>query len=329
VSTAPPSPDAQAIVLLCSTLGLPRETTPRPLSATEWDSLVASIHESELRTPSALHGLEAGDIAGSLRVSPETARRLEGLLARGSQVAIELDRLSTRGIWILTRADEGYPPLFRSRLKATAPPVLFGAGNPAALVDRSVAVVGSRDADEASTAFATAVGRTCARSGLAVVSGAARGIDSAAMLAAADAGGTAIGVVAEALERAVRRQDLRTHIGAGELSLIAAQHPGAGFSVGGAMGRNRLIYCLAEAAVVVASRESGGTRAGALENLKAGWVPLFVRDDSDAPAGNRELLAAGGLAITRDELTGDSLVGRLRDTPPVHYQPTLEEAAAD
>jgi predicted Rossmann fold nucleotide-binding protein DprA/Smf involved in DNA uptake len=27
----------------------------------------------------------------------------------------ELDRLSTRGIWIITRADEAYPPLFRSR----------------------------------------------------------------------------------------------------------------------------------------------------------------------------------------------------------------------
>jgi hypothetical protein len=58
-------------------------------------------------------------------------------------------------------------------------------------------------------------------------------------------------------------------------------------------------------------------------------VPLFVRDDADAPAGNRELLDAGGLAITRDDLTGDSLTERLRDAPAVHFQPTLEEAAAD
>jgi predicted Rossmann fold nucleotide-binding protein DprA/Smf involved in DNA uptake len=329
VSTVALSPDGEAIVLLCSTLGLPRQATPRPLAPKEWDSLAASIHESELRTPGALFRLEAGDIAGSLGVSNETARRLEQLLARSGQLAMELDRLRTRGIWIVTRADESYPPLLRTRLKATAPPVLFGAGNPAALANRSVAVVGSRDADESSTAFATAVGRSCARNGFAVVSGAARGVDTAAMLAAADAGGIAIGVVAEALERALRRQDLRANIADGELTLIAVQHPGAGFSVGGAMGRNRLIYCLAEAAVVVASRQSGGTRAGALENLKAGWVPLFVRDDPNAPPGNRELLDAGGLAITRDDLTGDSLGERLRDTPAVHYQPTLEEAAAD
>lgn len=329
MSTVALSSDAKAIVLLCSTLALSRESAPRPLAPKEWDSLAAKLHDSELRTPSALFRLEAGDIAGSLGVGPETARRLEALLARGGQLAIELDRLSTRGIWILTRANEEYPPLLRSRLKATAPPVLFGVGNPSALTDRSVAVVGSRDADEASTAFATVLGRTCARNGLAVVSGAARGIDSAAMLAAAEGGGIAIGVVAEALERAVRRQDLRAHIADGDLTLIATQHPGAGFSVGGAMGRNRLIYCLAEAAVVVAAGQSGGTHAGALENLKAGWVPLFVRDDSDAPPGNRELLDAGGLPITRDELTDESLVERLRDAPMVHYQPTLEEAAAD
>lgn len=323
------STDGQAIVLLCSTLALPRETAQKPLPPTEWSSLAAAIHTSELRTPSALMGLDASEIAEGIAVSPETGRRLAELLSRGGQLAIELDRLSARGIWALTRADDGYPPLFRGRLKATAPPVLFGAGRPETLVERSVAVVGSRDADEPSVDFATALGRSCARWGLAVVSGAARGIDSAAMISAADAGGRAIGVVAEALEKATRRQDLRAHLAEGELTLIAAQHPSAGFSVGGAMGRNRLIYCLAEASVVVASGDTGGTRAGALENLKAGWVPLFVRNDSDAPGGNRELLDAGGLPISRADVSEENLLDRLRNTLAADYQPTLEEAAAD
>ena len=308
-------------------LALPREASTRPLTPKEWSSLAVSIHASELGTPSALFGLEAPEIADSIGVSPEAGVRVAELLSRGGQFAIELERLSARGIWIITRADEGYPQLFRSRLKATAPPVIFGAGNPSALVDRSVAVVGSRDADEASIGFATALGRSCARNGLAVVSGGARGIDSAAMLATVDGGGKAIGVVAEALERAVRRPDFRPYLTDGELTLIAVKHPAAGFSVGDAMGRNRLIYALAEAGVVVASGESGGTRAGALENLKAGWVPLFVRDDSDAPDGNRELLDAGGLPITREELNGDSLLERLSERPAVDHQPTLDEAA--
>jgi predicted Rossmann fold nucleotide-binding protein DprA/Smf involved in DNA uptake len=327
VSTVAISGDSQAIVLLCSTLALPREASVKPLAAKEWSSFAAILHESELRTPSGLLGLDGGEIADATGTSQEAGRRVAELLSRGGQLALELERLSGRGIWLLTRADDDYPPLLRSRLKNTAPPVLFGAGRRSLLIERALAVVGSRNADEPSLAFATELGRNCARSGFALVSGGARGIDTAAMLSAADAGGMAIGVVAEALERATRRQDLRSHLGEGELALITPQHPAAGFTVGSAMGRNRLIYCLAEAAVVVASGDSGGTRAGALENLKAGWVPLLVRADPDAPNGNRELIRGGGIPLTRGQLEGD-LFTRLPTQPGSHYQPTLDEARA-
>jgi predicted Rossmann fold nucleotide-binding protein DprA/Smf involved in DNA uptake len=54
------------------------------------------------------------------------------------------------------------------------------------------------------------------------------------------------------------------------------------------MERNKLIYALADWAIVVASAAGqGGTWTGALENLKAGWAPLFVRNGSDVPDGNR------------------------------------------
>lgn len=330
MSTVAITADSQAIVLLCSTLALPRGATVKPLTPKEWSSFAAAIHESELRTPSALLGLDAAEIARATGMSPKTGGRVAELLSRGSQLAFELERLSSRGIWVLTRADDGYPPLLRSRLKATAPPVLFGAGRQSLLGERGVAVVGSRNADESSLAFATELGRRCARDGLAVVSGGARGIDTTAMLSALDAGGMAIGVVAEALERATRRQDLRSHLGDGELALITPQHPAAGFTVGGAMGRNRLIYCLAEAAVVVAaSGQNGGTRAGALENIKAGWVPLLVRADADAPSGNRELIRGGGLPLARDQLQDELLFDRLPERPGSHYQPTLDEAGAE
>lgn len=329
MSTVAISADSQAIVLLCSTLALPRGATVKPLTPKEWSSFATTIHESELGTPSALLGLHAAEIAQATGMSPEAGRRVEELLSRGAQLALELERMSGRGIWVLTRADDSYPALLRSRLKATAPPLLFGAGRQSLLLERGVAVVGSRNADKSSLAFAAELGRRSARGGFALVSGAARGIDTAAMLSATEAGGMAIGVVAESLERAARRQDLRSHLGEGELVLITPQHPAAGFTVGGAMGRNRLIYCLADAAVVVASGESGGTRAGALENLKASWVPLLVRADADAPFGNRELIRDGGLPITRDDLHDESLFDRLPEQPASHYQPTLDETGAE
>ena len=54
--------------------------------------------------------------------------------------------------------------------------------------------------------------------------------------------------------------------------------PTTGFSVGTAMGRNKLIYGLAEFAVVVSNdHQTGGTWAGAVEALKGGWCPVLAR----------------------------------------------------
>ena len=69
------------------------------------------------------------------------------------------------------------------------------------------------------------------------------------------------------------------------------------------MGRNKLIYGLAEFAVVVSSdHQTGGTWAGALEALKANLCPVLVRDGDGVPRGNKELLKLGATALPASEL---------------------------
>ena len=78
--------------------------------------------------------------------------------------------------------------------------------------------------------------------------------------------------------------------------LVTSYSPNAGFSVGAAMGRNRLIYTLADYAIVVASdAETGGTWAGATEALKNNWIPVFVLEHERMPEGNKLLLQKGAL----------------------------------
>ena len=61
------------------------------------------------------------------------------------------------------------------------------------------------------------------------------------------------------------------------LCLATPYSPSAPLSVSAAMGRNCLIYCLADYAIVVASdAETGDTWAGATEALKNSWLPVFV-----------------------------------------------------
>ena len=297
--------DGQAVLLLCSAFGLADDDAAEaaPYTLSEWNQLVRAIQESPLERPAALLGRSPAELADALKVLPTEGERIVRLLDRGGRVISELENLYARGIWAVTRADAAYPAKLRQTLKHQSPSVLFGAGELRRLNRAGVAVVGSRQIDEAGQAFARRVGEKCAEAGVPVVSGGARGSDSLAMLAAIEAGGVVYGALADSLERAVRQPELRQFLLDDRLVLLTPYLPTAGFSVGAAMGRNKLIYGLADFAVVVSSDfQTGGTWAGAVEALKAAWCPVFVREASEVPKGNRELIAKGAAPLTEDDL---------------------------
>ena len=300
------SDDGQAILLLCSSLALPptaKATDLSPLKLSEWNQLARKISESSLKTPAALQGHSADDLAKALSLPTDEAERIVRLLEFTSQLSIELQNLIERGLWAVTRVDENYPPHLRDTLKHQAPTVFFGAGNIRLLQRPGVAVIGSRNIDEAGAAFAREVGAKAVAAKLPVVSGGARGTDRIAMQAALEADGLAFGALADSLERTARQADVREFVSDGKLVLLTPYAPDAGFSVGGAMGRNKLIYGLAEFAVVVSSdHQTGGTWAGAVEALKANWCPVLVRGGDNVPHGNKELLKLGATELPADQL---------------------------
>jgi DNA processing protein len=300
------SDDGHVLLALCSAFGLTEEAVTSgavPFKLSEWNQLARQIQDSPLKTPAGLQGLAADQLAKELAVSSEDAERIARLLDRSSRLALELEGLFSRGMWALTRMDEQYPAKLRDTLKHQAPTVLFGAGEIHLARRAGVGVVGSRNIDEAAAAFAKEVGRKTVAAGLPVISGGARGTDRIAMDGAMEAEGTAVGVLADSLEATIRKSDVRELLLEGRLMLLTPYAPTAGFSVGAAMGRNKLIYGLAEFAVVVSSDfQTGGTWAGAAEALKAGWCPVFVRESGETPKGNRELLKLGAASLPESEL---------------------------
>jgi DNA processing protein len=311
---------------LCSAFALPEGAAAdgiAPFTLSEWNKLARQIHDSTLRQPAALQGRTAADLARELAIPPDDAERIVRLLDRSGRLALELEALFSRGLWAVTRADEQYPAKLRDTLKHQAPTVLFGAGSLQLLQRGGIAVIGSRNIDEAGTAFAQEVGRRTAAARLPVVSGGARGTDRLAMGAALDAGGVAFGVLADSLDRTVRQPDLRLLQLDGQLVLLTPYAPTAGFSVGAAMGRNKVIYGLADFAVVVSSDfQTGGTWAGAVEALKAGWCPVFVRDGAEVPKGNRELIKQGAAALPESEFAS---INDLPDWMRTHAKAKTEE----
>jgi predicted Rossmann fold nucleotide-binding protein DprA/Smf involved in DNA uptake len=307
------SEDGQVIALACSNLALQGDRSIKPLTAREWHGLSKRLINSEWARPSELMRHTSAEFHRELDLEIGIAERLARLLARGGQLAFELERLAGKGIWVMTRADEAYPQRLKRLLGASAPPVLYGSGPQDALRTRALAIVGSRDANDDALSFARGLAHECARSHVAVISGGARGVDLEAMGAAIEAGGVAVGVTVEPLERLVKRPMLRMPLAEGTLTLVTPFHPAARWQAGNAMRRNRIVYAMSGAAVVAATAAgSGGTWTGAIENLRHGWVPLYVRDGADD--GGDALARAGAILLPGPPIRGID-VNRLFQAP--------------
>jgi predicted Rossmann fold nucleotide-binding protein DprA/Smf involved in DNA uptake len=233
--------------------------------------------------------------------------RVEALLDRGGALGLALESWLSKGLWVIGRGDPDYPRLLKQKLRRGAPPLLFGAGARSGLDTGGVAIVGSRAADSGALHFTRRLAQRCAKAGLPVISGGAKGVDREAMTAALDAGGRAIGVLPGDLERVALEKSFRKALEDERLTLLSPYDPGARFTVWSAMDRNKDVYALSAFSVVVSSDfDKGGTWAGALENLQARWVPLFVRADPGTLEGNPRLVERGGIPLRTEDVEAAS-----------------------
>jgi len=291
------STDSLAILLLCSHLSKDAGSEFTPLNLREWNRL-AQVIQSASYAPRDLLDLSRADLIKRLAVSQDEADRYASLMDRRDNLVVELERFESKGIRPITCADPFYPQRYRQRLIESAPAVLFSAGNIDLLGQPGIAVVGSRNLDEIGMECAAFVGNACAWSGLVLYSGGARGVDTIAMDAALENRGAVVGILANSLKKAVRVPPIRAALDRGDLCLLTAHAPGAGFSIAAAMGRNKLIYSLADYAIVVASEANkGGTWSGASETIRRAWVPVFVLEHENMPDGNPKLIEKGGIPI--------------------------------
>jgi len=290
------SPNTQAILMLTAPLIAGRNpVTPDILSPSEYKRLARHLREIQ-KQPADLVSTDAAEVIRAC-ISVIEEGRLHRLLARGFLLSQAYERWQTRAIWVVSRADSEYPARLKERLRENAPAVLYGCGDRHLLEYGGLAVVGSRHVDDALVDYTLLIGQTAARAGRMLVSGGAKGIDQAAMRGALEAGGRACGVLADSLERTAMNRENRNLLLDGQLVLISPYDPGAGFNVGNAMQRNKLVYALSDAALVVSSDlDKGGTWAGAVEQLdKLHLVPVYVRSAREGSPGLDALQKKGAL----------------------------------
>ncbi len=284
--------DTKAIILLCGILGNDRSV--KPLAQREYSSVVKWLISRNLRPASLLDREHTESVAVESGLDVE---RLRLLLDRGIQLGFAVEDWHRSGIWVISRSDQDYPVRYKRHLKDKAPPLLFGVGDHSLLRGGGVAVVGSRNIDPDGEEFSREIGELCAVNNMPVVSGCARGVDQIAMKAALDAKGIVVGVLADNLLQKSTERYARNAISDKRLLLISPYHPVARFTVGTAMGRNKLIYAMADYGLVVSAEyKKGGTWAGAEEELKRSEsLPIFVRVSDVTLVGNKKLLDLGAI----------------------------------
>jgi DNA processing protein len=169
----------------------------------------------------------------------------------------ELDRLSEQGIAFYTWQDEDYPSLLRQI--DHPPPVLYVRGELLPQDEWAVAVVGTRKATTYGKQVTEMLGGDLARNQVTVVSGLARGIDSAGHRAALEAGGRTIGVLACGLDRVYPAQNRElAHRIIANGALVSDYALGTPADARNFPPRNRIISGLSLGVLVVeAARRSG------------------------------------------------------------------------
>jgi predicted Rossmann fold nucleotide-binding protein DprA/Smf involved in DNA uptake len=289
--------DTQAVLLLCGELGQRGNNGPKPLNLRQYNTLAAWLKTAGLR-PGDLLSTDVRRSLGSLQTAEANLEQIVLLLERGAALALVVERWERSGLWVMSRSDEVYPTRLKKYLGQSSPPLLYGVGSKDLLNRGGLAVVGSRDRSEEDGEFARRVGEYCVSEGIPIISGAAKGIDREAMSGALETGGWALGVLAEGLAKTATSGHYRSGLVSDRLTLVSPYDPDSRWFAYAAMDRNKLLYGLSDAALVVASSaDSGGTWAGASEALQLGRVRVFVKSTGTLAPGNSKLLQMGGLAF--------------------------------
>ncbi|ELY39857.1 DNA-processing protein DprA [Natronorubrum tibetense] len=213
-------------------------------------------------------------------VDEETHTQLQNLPETIDNYRERFDRYRNDGIKIIGIDDDRYPASLR---RNHAPLVLYAKGNVDLLNGPAVSVSGSRETNEAGQHWTREIACELAAEGYTIVSGGARGADTAAHEGALDATGETIVVLGTGVDIPYPEENKALFsdiVDTGGL-LLSHQRPNAGPTRHSFLNRNPTISALSPGIIVVATDGTGGTMAQydiAVEQNRRIFVPKADRD---------------------------------------------------
>lgn len=247
-----------------------------------------NLSESDRTREYGLNEKEAADILNAKKELPNHAFLAENL--------------SNQGFELIPVISNEYSDTLKGNYKPGYCPVLFYIkGNKNILKDKSVAIVGSREANEISIKFTDIIAKKASNEFKPVVSGFAKGVDKHALDSAIKYKGKSIIVLPQGvLTFGSGYKEYYKPIVSGNVLVLSTFHPKSPWRAELAMARNSLIYGLADEIYVAESGETGGTWSGVIDGLRRGRK-IFVRQpEAGEKNANELLIQKGAIAVDKD-----------------------------
>jgi DNA processing protein len=242
-----------------------------------------------------------GAAGAALDAIPELRRRggmhRAGRLCSERDAEREMQAAEKAGVAIAALPEAAYPPMLR-HIDAP-PPLVHMKGSPEFAARPVVAIVGSRSASAAGRQFANTLARDLGENGIAIASGLARGIDTAAHHGALRTG--TIAVLAGGVDVVYPPENAELHAEIAEGGLILSESP-LGFLPRGQdfPRRNRLISGISLGVVIVEAAQRSGSlitaRMALEQNREVFAVPGHPLDPR--AIGTNELIKSGACLVT-------------------------------
>jgi DNA processing protein len=209
------------------------------------------------------------------------------------------ESLLNQGYEIIPITSPEYSKILKENLKVQySPAVLYVKGNKQIMSEKSVAIVGSRNASDISLQFTDNIAKLASQEYKVIVSGFAKGVDKQALDSAIKYKGQSIIVLPQGIM--TFGSGFKTYyrqIVDGDVLVLSTFHPKAPWKAELAMARNPIIYGLASEIFVAESSEKGGTWSGVTDGLRKKRT-IYVRFPEKAEHNaNLQLIQKGAFAV--------------------------------
>ena len=269
--------------------------------------IIKFFHEKKLSIENFFL-LSESDWKNQFNLEPKDVEDLKKAKAELPNNAFLAESLNNEGYELIPITSPVYSKTLKDNLKAAhSPALLYVKGNIQIMHEKSIAIVGSRNAADKSLEFTDNIAKLASKEYKVVVSGFAKGVDKQALDSAIKYKGHSIIVLPQGIMTfGSGYKNYYKQIVDGDVLVLSTFFPKAPWKAELAMARNPIIYGLADEIYVAESSDKGGTWSGVIDGLRKNRRIFVRKPDSTENNANNLLIQKGAIAV---DFNGNQIQG--------------------